>query len=830
MTDLQKELVEFGKELIINRCRRKPIHSYKPGNSVIQKLQTLVSVAEDSDIHVENIFQRLTGANNIAPLPIAPLQLNKIWQEHEPEVLLTEFLENVENIPSGRSYFTNFCYLVEMYGARLNAGSQEMSVTHYWKLVAALSHCCNDEKEIATKTIILFSGDVSGLFDFMQTKTSNMAAKNARARSFFVQLLSDAILRNILRELNLTRCNLLFYGASRFLLLLPGDLNTQDKLEIIQKTISIRLLQLYHGLLAPQFAHVTLGIGELFDAEKIKKHLANLFKKTSQSAYQRFQNIPDELAEAFQPYGEGAEQVCNWCGIDLENDKERYVLTNEGTEEWVCSQCQHYGWTGKKESPGLAQCIAHTYHEGKVLSIRNLITENHLHVMEWGEMTKGLPINVRSRWIPGSSYDNPTWREALAYLGYDYEFRDEKEIEPEFEGEIVRFNPGIKEDSKTIHLYLNNEDITTGWRWAGFATPMQETEGNEFEYEVRDTGQFCKDVPSFSEPKGVGVPRYGTLYLDGDGMGSLFYSCKSIFQYLLLSDSVSLFFEGRVNQLCNEAVNKSLPGLVNEIEQTAYLLYAGGDDLLIVGPWTVLPLLALQISIEYAQYTSFGKVLTDKKLSFPDNPPVSISASMAFAEAKFPLYQLIRSNMNRMETAKDFWSEWADEHKKDQRGGCVDFFGQFMPWFDFQSAMQMVNKFTDLMLQKNGEPDLARHFLQRLYAIAESYHVERNEENKEKDEPLPIDKPYLGRWIWLGMYSLTRAAIMAKKNESAVKNIMQLQQELIGQNNNNHNKKNESNNTSSFIGKHDELELIDKLATITRWLDLRTRKEDQSYE
>lgn len=93
-----------------------------------------------------------------------------------------------------------------------------------------------------------------------------------------------------------------------------------------------------------------------------------------------------------------------------------------------------------------------------------------------------------------------------------------------------------------------------------------------------------------------------------------------------LRAALDRFFSGYLDVLCREVTeNPGMTGVPGHpAEDLVYVIYAGGDDLFIVGAWHVLPLLAGSIHDAFEEYV--GR-----------NPFLHISAGITLEGRRFPL-------------------------------------------------------------------------------------------------------------------------------------------------------------------------------------------------
>ncbi len=78
----------------------------------------------------------------------------------------------------------------------------------------------------------LYSMDVSGIQKFIYQIPSEGALRELRGRSFYLEILMEHIIDELLQELNLSRANLIYSGGGHCYILIP---NTKSALEIVER-------------------------------------------------------------------------------------------------------------------------------------------------------------------------------------------------------------------------------------------------------------------------------------------------------------------------------------------------------------------------------------------------------------------------------------------------------------------------------------------------------------------------------------------------------------------------------------------------------------------
>lgn len=95
------------------------------------------------------------------------------------------------------------------------------------------------------KPFSLISFDISGIQDFIYTIATSRAAKMLRARSFYLEILSEHLIEEILSRCHLTRANLIYNGGGHAYIIGTNSQDTHDQLKAIQGEINDFLLKNY---------------------------------------------------------------------------------------------------------------------------------------------------------------------------------------------------------------------------------------------------------------------------------------------------------------------------------------------------------------------------------------------------------------------------------------------------------------------------------------------------------------------------------------------------------------------------------------------------------
>ena len=691
--------------------------------------------------------------------------------------LWQSFTQEVACIPRGAGAATTLLALLRKYTWAIPSDTRrdvlpDISLYHHLKTTAAIAAClvreALTEDQVQTlhaaltqlfyrrpltpaeedlvyrrQLCTLVKGDISGTQDFLYLLTSSGAARGLRGRSFYLQLLTEVIAAWILRQFDLPMANLIFAGGGHFYLLLPYH-ETLQKLDHVRQQIATKLWSVHKGDLSLTVAGVPVAAGDFLAQEDGGNGFAAKWDEVSLKVNERKQRkwhdlgrdaMLDELFTA-QQYGTTAEEMCQVChgvwkqGVDSMDDAMR-----------KCRRCFAFEDLG-----------------------RRLRGPTHLILFTVPEV---------------DASDNPDWRMVLQAFGvapWVVQAGEDAPVLPRAATAAVVYT---LDSTDCLHDDVRNRfcwgdlPVSYDFRWLADATPVKEydTDGQAIIAEFSDLARASD-----------GVEWLGVLRMDVDNLGRVFkYGLgdnATISRVSTLSESVRLFFEAWVPRLCR-AYNEPAG------QHRLYLLYAGGDDLFIVGAWSALPELARQIRADFHEFIG-GRHIT-------------LSGGIAIEHQKFPLYQLAESARHALdEQAKALTRP--DGGKKD----ALCFLQTPMGWEHFDVVAAWKEKLL-AMLKPDGEsPALPRGFLSRLTEIHTLYAENSARKHRlhrhgaitmeQMQEMIQYD-----RWQWRLVYQLSRFGGSYQAHEDIIN---QLGQEIM-----------------SAGG------LIADLRVLVRWTALLTREE-----
>jgi len=620
------------------------------------------------------------------------------------------FVGEFEQLPEGENRFETFTHLFCKYtwAVPCTYGEEGVSLYEEFKALAALVHA-SDGAERPAEKFLLVGGDIPGIQGFLYTLTSKGAARGLRGRSFFLQLLGDAVVRALRRKMGrLPETNVIYAAGGNFTLLAPAD--SDVVLSEWRESFNKALLEEFEGDLYLALAWEELSASAVRgpDFAEVRGRLG---AKVATAKGRRFAEVVKEYEwEAlFKPKGLGGKDYCQVCQREPRpGEKLNLETTEAGEEVRKCGLCRSF--------EALAGDIAYD------------------------------PLWMMVAVADDAARQNPGWRGLLARLtGFAYRFEHD---------------PPRIGDGETACI-LNHTDLESvhSFRFLANVTPRIGEADRRWAKEhpsdqVLPPGERIKDFGLMAR-QAEGIQRVGVLRMDVDNLGAIFgqYLRGSMAQTSALSAALDLFFAGHLNRIC-AAVND-----LGEHKNVLYVIYAGGDDLFVVGAWDRMPILAERIRDDFAAYTGH-------------NPHLTISGGVTLEGRKFPLYRAAERAGEAEGRAKGY--KRADGRGKD----AFCFLGQVVAWGEEwelvreqkDNLLWLVGEDEENRVKKEDERDrrLPRALLQTVRSIHQLYYTglrEARRRARREKRPSPDPRMFLGRWTWMHAYSLARTARRSRDGE-----------------------------------------------------------------
>jgi CRISPR-associated protein Csm1 len=501
-------------------------------------------------------------------------------------------------------WFEHFDSLFMIYASHIPAASvgkvvPDVSLYDHSKTTAALASAIylyhlqkgsmeiEKIKEYETKKFLIVTGDFYGIQNFIFSEggsTNKASAKLLRGRSFGVSLISELAADMLCREIGLTTASIILNAAGKFTILAPNTENAKDKIRTIEERVNDWLLRMFYG-------ESSLGISfiEASCEDFVSKRFGDLWDKLSwESERRKFKKINLEKYGGVVPNylnqfnNELHKKLCPFCGkrpssSEIENDP---LL---GDERSACKICRDHIYLGTnlvkakrmaitKKDAGifcdkLKEPIFDEYQvsldvEGKLGKLADegtLLKYWDISISKEGRISKDITARFINGYVP--IYDESDLND-YRYLGGKKS--EKKKLELIGQIRVDKENGVPKTFAHIAKMALNFTDMAD---------------------------------------KFTGIEALGVLKLDVDNLG-LIFACGL--------KRISFSRLATLSRQMNNYFTIYLPYILTATEKfkNIYTVFAGGDDLFLIGPWNKIIDLASFINSSFKGYTCENSQIT----------------------------------------------------------------------------------------------------------------------------------------------------------------------------------------------------------------------------
>lgn len=193
----------------------------------------------------------------------------------------------------------------------------DVSLFDHMKVTAAIASCIyhylldrkiDDYKQVLFKKTVAFykqeafrlvAFDISGIQSFIYTIRDQKAQKMLRSRSFYLEMLAENIIDNLLERAELSRANLLYSGGGNAYILMPNVPKAIEAINAIEKETNQFLRETFQNKLYVAFASVPCSSNVLNPPDKEQSDYGQLYRTLSQQLDQKklHRYSPDEIRE-----------------------------------------------------------------------------------------------------------------------------------------------------------------------------------------------------------------------------------------------------------------------------------------------------------------------------------------------------------------------------------------------------------------------------------------------------------------------------------------------------------------------------------------------------
>lgn len=406
----------------------------------------------------------------------------------------------------------------------------------------------NSKEEHEDGEFRLIGGDFSGIQKYIYRIVSKYAGKNLKGRSFYLGLLSDAVVRTLLKELSLYRANIIYNSGGCFYLLAA---NTERVKEKLKETIA----EIEKDIFNAHGTDLYVAIDSIaLSASEVANHGG---KRTLSNIWQELFAIRDRRKNARYSAALLSDYDHFFTPQNIDGTK-RDVITGEDFMQ------------GEKAVSFVNGTYISELNNDQIKIGKALMTADILAV-------SNKPVDF----LKDKAHVCP------AQLGVYYYLTRERDI-------ISNIDAVHKQGGDLTLILLNGKDFKGDYVLEKYMTynicSMQYYGGNRFNGNTYE--EMC-DNDGFS--------RLGVLRMDVDNLGSIFQGGipedrASLSRFAALSRSFDYFFSGYLNIICDGYGR----------DDRSFIVYSGGDDVFVVGSWDTAIEIAQQIQADFHRYTCFN--------------------------------------------------------------------------------------------------------------------------------------------------------------------------------------------------------------------------------
>ncbi|MBO3463293.1 type III-A CRISPR-associated protein Cas10/Csm1 [Aetokthonos hydrillicola Thurmond2011] len=583
--------------------------------------------------------------------------------------------------------------ILEKYGSFMSFGDGDVALIDIARTTAAVAAVFASNPH--GDRLALIAGDLSGIQKFIYTISSDGALKSLRARSFFLELVTEEVVQQLLGALKLPRTNVIYAGGGNLYILAPAIESVESSVQKVRQQFNKWLVHKFQGKVFLALDSLDFPTKDITTA-KFAEHWSELASK--KLAVQKSRKFAENISEVLQE--RESYQPCKVCHRDdVKQEKLQPLNDSELDSVLACETC----------------CTMYDL-GGKLLRV-NSIVRSH---------TK----NLYDQKTPKISFELSAIGESPAINVYYYLFEAEKPI--------------IK-NPETV-LLINNWTIEH-YKLRYFSNPVplllgnygKEAEKSEEEAEKSEESGFMRANQMAKKAKGIN--RVGYLRMDVDNLGRIFAEGlgenKTLPRITGLSRQMSYFFKVYLNSLAEfrETNTPEIQQLFpREKRLNLLFIYAGGDDLFVSGAWNEVVEFAFDVYQCFRAYTGY-------------NPNMTISGGISIDDVKFPLYQAAKTSGEAEDKAKangrDSLALFGQVFKWDEWLGIGDINiidDQIQKFLQSESKPKLLGilPFVKRLEQQNIGVNYLRNFVRNLLLTAQiqEHSLKKFEANNKSDEAL----------------------------------------------------------------------------------------------
>ncbi|RLB80618.1 MAG: type III-A CRISPR-associated protein Cas10/Csm1 [Deltaproteobacteria bacterium] len=557
-----------------------------------------------------------------------------LWFEHFESLMMVY----TSSIPSARA--GNVIPDISLYDHSKTTAALAVAIYLYHKQTDSLT--VKAIKDYSDKKFLIISGDFYGIQDFIFCEGGDVRkhrAKMLRGRSFAISLFSELAADMLCRKIGIPSISIVLNAAGKFTIIAPNTPEAKNVICTVENKVNDWLMEISYG-------ESTMGIAT-FEAT------ANDFVKG------RFIEMWDDLAQVMEKK--------KLQKIDLEQyggTVRGYLDSFDNTlEHPLCPYC------GKRPSSPVAEnnrylaesissckiCRDHIFlGENLVKKVRLAVTAKEADIKDSDKkLLEPIFDFYQATFAPMTRMMKEMARSGQLLKYWDISISEDgtvaKDITVRFlNGYVPKYTKEDLQDDRLLEGAKSEKKKLARIEHMEVGTPKT------FEH-IANKGLIARE----SREGFRGIEALGVLKADVDNLG-LLMSCGLKRERLTLSRMATL------SRQMNWYFAIYLPHLLKTDTRfkDVYTVFAGGDDLFLIGPWNRIIELAEVLHYSFADYVCHNK-------------QIHFSAGISLHKPNIPLDNLAES------------AESALERSKGEGRDSITLFGETAKWPEFMDLLKI---------------------------------------------------------------------------------------------------------------------------------------------
>lgn len=225
----------------------------------------------DKTIPLDSVFNILNGNNGKSHYAMQVLDVKKEinypteksvrMEEYFYQTIIRNITDNLKSITLDEEYLNSLLSVLEANLSYIPSSTSrrelaDISLYDHMKMTAAIASCVeqyldeqkeedyrkclveNAKQTYDEKIFLLYSMDISGIQKFIYTIGQKGALKGLRARSFYLEIMMEHLVDELLMKLSVSRANLIYTGGGHCYILLPNTDYVRKAIERYEKEVN----------------------------------------------------------------------------------------------------------------------------------------------------------------------------------------------------------------------------------------------------------------------------------------------------------------------------------------------------------------------------------------------------------------------------------------------------------------------------------------------------------------------------------------------------------------------------------------------------------------